>query len=503
MLSVSLLIMDSADEESPLSLFPSFAYYHLEASIMGQFSLAAIFCSEFLGMTLTIFLGEGLLANELLPSTKGHGMGYLAVSIGFGLAFGISIVAFGWISAHLNPAMFFFLAIIGKLKYGWKEWIIGSLADILGAFVGACLVALFYAPHFGWSIPLPPDDNALATLVHGPAAISINAGRLASAFGEASKKPEDVTLKQELQNLLKGNKKTEYDESQRQALLEKMEVRHRKRHNMIVGPNVSLHSMDEPLLAFTTKGELTKRHSFNVADLLHEQDEKLPIDDNSKILRRSHSVQVAGLLHTHDEEKKQDATGIKFVADEEEPLPTNEEVTPKSNDYLVSSKQYEGKQAAYNAAIQADAHAKLSIFATRPAIYNRPYNFIQEAISTAILTFGAEMIHLRTEAQLEQDPGSGTITASQDPMMTALWISLFVTLLVLAIGGPTGLAANPARDFGPRLAHAILPIPNKGSSEWHYGLVVPLLAPFLGGALGAGVFLGVQKLYETGGTIYH
>jgi glycerol uptake facilitator-like aquaporin len=65
------------------------------------YSLAAKFCSEAVGMCLTIFLGEGIIANELLPSTKGQAMGFLAVAIGFAFAFGVNIAWFSAISAHL------------------------------------------------------------------------------------------------------------------------------------------------------------------------------------------------------------------------------------------------------------------------------------------------------------------------------------------------------------------------------------------------------------------
>ncbi|TCW35685.1 major intrinsic protein [Thermohydrogenium kirishiense] len=54
----------------------------------------------------------------------------------------------------------------------------------------------------------------------------------------------------------------------------------------------------------------------------------------------------------------------------------------------------------------------------------------------------------------------------------------------MSLGGPTGLAANPARDFGSRIVHAILPIPGKGNSDWEYGLIVPIFGPIVGGILG-------------------
>mmetsp|Transcript_47909 Transcript_47909/g.88861 ORF Transcript_47909/g.88861 Transcript_47909/m.88861 type:complete len:88 (-) Transcript_47909:473-736(-) len=65
------------------------------------YSLAAKFASEAIGMCLTIFMGEAIIANELLPSTKGHAMGYLPVALGFGFAFGCNIAWFGFISGTL------------------------------------------------------------------------------------------------------------------------------------------------------------------------------------------------------------------------------------------------------------------------------------------------------------------------------------------------------------------------------------------------------------------
>jgi glycerol uptake facilitator protein len=57
----------------------------------------------------------------------------------------------------------------------------------------------------------------------------------------------------------------------------------------------------------------------------------------------------------------------------------------------------------------------------------------------------------------------------------------------LSLGGPTGYAINPARDLGPRLAHALLPIPNKGTSEWRYSWI-PVVGPIAGAAIGAGIY---------------
>ena len=160
------------------------------------YSLAAKFASECVGMCLTIFIGEAILANELLPSTKGHAMGLLGVAIGFGFAFGVNIAWLGFISAHLNPAMFFFLAILGKLEDGWAEFAVGAIADFVGAFCGAVLVYVQFAAHFR-TVPLPQDENQVAVLINGFSdGLSNDAGRIASAFGPESR-PKQGGLAQE------------------------------------------------------------------------------------------------------------------------------------------------------------------------------------------------------------------------------------------------------------------------------------------------------------------
>jgi glycerol uptake facilitator protein len=100
-------------------------------------------------------------------------------------------------------------------------------------------------------------------------------------------------------------------------------------------------------------------------------------------------------------------------------------------------------------------------------------NIITEVIGTFMLVFGVL-----------------AIAANEDPTNSGL-VPLLVGLLVLAIGlslgGPTGYAINPARDLGPRIMHAILPIPGKGPSDWGYAWI-PVIAPLIGGALGGALF---------------
>lgn len=120
----------------------------------------------------------------------------------------------------------------------------------------------------------------------------------------------------------------------------------------------------------------------------------------------------------------------------------------------------------------ADADVKLAIFCTAPAIRNTPWNVITEAIGTFVLVFGALSISAPTDSLGALD---------------ALPVALLVLGIGLALGGPTGYAINPARDFGPRLAHAVLPISGKRDADWGYAWV-PIVAPIVGGLLGAGLF---------------
>ncbi|MBA2637220.1 MAG: aquaporin family protein [Solirubrobacterales bacterium] len=120
-----------------------------------------------------------------------------------------------------------------------------------------------------------------------------------------------------------------------------------------------------------------------------------------------------------------------------------------------------------------DSGAKLAVFSTGPAIRNTPANFLTEVIGTFILLFGILAI--------------GANSGIADTSLVPLLVGLLVFVIGLSLGGPTGYAINPARDLGPRIAHALLPIPGKGSSDWGYAWI-PVLAPIVGGILGAGAF---------------
>ena len=122
-----------------------------------------------------------------------------------------------------------------------------------------------------------------------------------------------------------------------------------------------------------------------------------------------------------------------------------------------------------------DQGAKLGIFCTRPAIRNFPANLLCETVVTIVLVVVGFSFVSRSLSPTGLPAGFGPW----------LW-GVLVWALGLSLGGPTGYAINPARDFGPRLAHAVLPISDKGSSDWGYALV-PIIGPLVGAAVGAGV----------------
>ena len=124
-------------------------------------------------------------------------------------------------------------------------------------------------------------------------------------------------------------------------------------------------------------------------------------------------------------------------------------------------------------AATTDAGAKLGVFCTSPAIRSDKHNLVTEMIGTALLMFGA----LRIGTGL---PSVGGWSLGIGPAQ----VGLLVWAIGVSLGGPTGYAINPARDFGPRLAHHFLPIPGKGSSEWDYAWV-PIVGPIAGAIIGA------------------
>ena len=123
-----------------------------------------------------------------------------------------------------------------------------------------------------------------------------------------------------------------------------------------------------------------------------------------------------------------------------------------------------------------DEGKKLGVFSTAPAIRKLHLNLLTEFIATFALMFGVLAIVANT--------------ASAQSGLTPLLIGFLIWAIGLSLGGPTGFAMNPARDFAPRLAHALLPIPGKGASDWGYAWV-PIVGPLIGGILGAVTYVRI------------
>jgi glycerol uptake facilitator protein len=118
-----------------------------------------------------------------------------------------------------------------------------------------------------------------------------------------------------------------------------------------------------------------------------------------------------------------------------------------------------------------DADKKLACFCTAPAIRNTAFNLLSEIIGTFVLVLVGNAMF--SKAATNGAPASGV-----GPYI----VGCLVWGIGLSLGGTTGYAINPARDLGPRIAHAILPIAKKGGSDWSYALV-PIVGPLIGGAL--------------------
>ncbi|MFE8695862.1 MIP/aquaporin family protein [Cytobacillus sp. FJAT-53684] len=123
-----------------------------------------------------------------------------------------------------------------------------------------------------------------------------------------------------------------------------------------------------------------------------------------------------------------------------------------------------------------DQGAKLAVFSTSPAIPHTFSNLLSELIGTFILVLGLLFI------------GANNFTEGLNPIA----VGLLIVVIGMSLGGTTGYAINPARDLGPRIAHFLLPIHRKGSSNWGYAWI-PVVGPIMGGSLGTVFYQGIFK----------
>lgn len=133
-----------------------------------------------------------------------------------------------------------------------------------------------------------------------------------------------------------------------------------------------------------------------------------------------------------------------------------------------------------------DQGLKAAPFATAPAIRNKVSNLVSEIIGTFVLIF---VIFYFTDASMGTKENTTPIGLGS---LGAIPVAFLVWVIGLALGGTTGYAINPARDLGPRIVHALIPMKGKGSSDWSYAWV-PIVGPIIGSVLAAVVYLLMHK----------
>eukprot|EP00475_Leptophrys_vorax_P000738 TRINITY_DN10409_c0_g1_i5.p1 TRINITY_DN10409_c0_g1~~TRINITY_DN10409_c0_g1_i5.p1 ORF type:complete len:513 (-),score=140.87 TRINITY_DN10409_c0_g1_i5:1457-2845(-) len=458
-------------------------------------------------------------------------MGFGWVALGFAFAFGNAIYFFQFASAHLNPAFCLTLWINNKIT--GTEFLALSAAEFAGAFIGACLVWLHFMPHFK-TVPQPspsPGDE----LVHPRDVLSMSALRISSFAGNVPEHPlrnvnfpreffrdasywvkekvevplldEDVEMRAiHQQHETKVEVKDEDDEKAHlhkprtlrrrrsiqvadlQRRIQQREVDHAA--DSVLGTNSALpaHPVTQgpwaeahPSIASRPRGPtLARANSIQVADLRRLIEEAESKGQESIKLEKTSRL----AFKFTNKSPRPDATPV--ASDEDKKDADGEDLLHHHSDHPLVEKERERIQRLYEAAVEADKKAKLSIFATRPAIYSPFWNFYTEMAGTASLCCGALLLD-DTALYLP------TAYESLFKMAFPFLVSFLIFCLVLGQGGPTGYAANPARDFGPRLAHFVLPIHGKGQSEWGYAWV-PFFGCFAGGAVGGILYKGFYQL---------
>ena len=374
--------------------------------------------------------------------------------------------------------------------------------------MGAVLVWIHHLPHFK-CCPEPPAASSQSVLLRSRDALALNALDIASYNAResdiAARKKGIMKMTDVFGDITYYLKRESETEPQLHPGLADIALG----HDHIMGRQGD---------------KLIRRHSIQVCDA-HRRLEDVDLEGFAKLMvgektRRSMAGNMVGSSSSNGLNERAEDIGNGDVMDE--------------------SKREQEKLA--KAAIVADQNAKLSIFSTRPAIYAPMFNLLTEIMCTTALIYGALMISERAnmllgpQSQLYGALGrysawlgnSYALTQKvvielyhayfiyqlcfpsrvynyksiyimlMDAFMNAVGLILgfFIYLCVLALGGPTGIAANPARDFAPRMAHFVLPIHGKGPSEFYYAWI-PIVGPFIGGCLAAGLYSATQLLNKS------
>jgi glycerol uptake facilitator protein len=131
-----------------------------------------------------------------------------------------------------------------------------------------------------------------------------------------------------------------------------------------------------------------------------------------------------------------------------------------------------------------DTNLQLAVFCTSPAIKNTTFNLLSEIVGTFVLVF---VIFYFTSAEMGEKKSPVGLGS-----LGAIPVTFLVWAIGLSLGGTTGYAINPARDFGPRIVHALVPLKKKGHSNWKYAWV-PVIGPFIGATIAALLYLLLRK----------
>ncbi|KAK2078693.1 hypothetical protein QBZ16_003533 [Prototheca wickerhamii] len=437
----------------------------------GAYSLGAKCASEAIGTCLV-----------------GNRMGWGFVAFGFGMSFGVIITMFNYISAHLNPASCLALLVLGDID--GKTFVCLALSEFAGAFGGAILVWLHFLPHFK-TIPEPPSKSDDELLLRSRDAISPEALSIASynTRGEDQRRrrrPAKVILSgavKDVQYFLSNTKAhpEDHDELLKVAFGGPTGLYERS-------PTLAEEAVDPTV----PRGPL-RRRSVQVADV-HRRIKDMELAEFQQMLRvpqvgagrplppskyhnevslevpppepkRSHAP--AGALPDETKVSRSKPSIIehtlRFLDHPPEPRAPGKGAAPKTaheveDDLTPAERLLEARRARadalFQAAIVADQNAKLSIFATRPAIWSPFFNALCEFMCTIALILLYLLLVFRGNQLYE--PARGLWRAT-----VGLWAGFLIFLL--------------------------------GSSEFYYGWI-PVLADFAGGAIAALLFKAIQKL---------
>lgn len=424
----------------------------------------------------------------------------------------LNVSVFNYISAHVNPASVLALLILDEVD--GQTFVALAASQFAGAFLGAILVWLSFLPHFK-TIPEPPSKSEDDLLLRSrdymtPEALSIasyntrgedvkrrNRGAkviLAGAvkdvryfLSQSDVHPEDHD---ELLKVAFGGasglyeKEPSVDEEHGDGKWETKDPRGPLRRRSVQVADVHRRLKDMDLVEFQQMLRVPEVGAGKPVDPTDYPNE-VSVDVPPNAVKRSNSIstreleQIRGREEEGSKEKEVEKPSrgaqrsrpslvehtLKFLdhppepkTELEKPKPSGKTARALAEHMSPTERLLEARRARsdalFRAAIVADQNAKLSIFCTRPAIWSPFVNALCEFMCTVALILLYLLLVERGNQLYE--PVRGLWKA-----MTGIWAGFLIFVLILGMGGPTGIAANPARDLGPRIAHFVLPIPGK------------------------------------------